>query len=105
MFPKSVRICCLIEVFGGVFYVVKLLFGFLCDFGAFILGLSQIFSFFSFKLNDQNRMLKIQNQLLWRQRSIMESKDHSTRLSAHPTFLLLEPYLFVEDLVIIITLM
>ena len=28
--PKSVRNCCVIEVFGGVFYVDMMLFGFLC---------------------------------------------------------------------------
>ena len=28
--PKSVRIRCVIEVFGGVFYVVTLLFRFFC---------------------------------------------------------------------------
>ena len=28
--PKSVRYRCVIEVFGGVFYVVTMLFGFFC---------------------------------------------------------------------------
>ena len=28
--PKSVRNCCVIEVFGGVFYVVTMLFGIFC---------------------------------------------------------------------------
>ena len=28
--PKSVRNCCVIKVFGGVFYVVTLLFGLFC---------------------------------------------------------------------------
>ena len=28
--PKSVRNCCIIEIFGGVFYVVTMLFGFFC---------------------------------------------------------------------------
>ena len=45
--PKSVRNRCVIEVFGGVFYVVTLLFGFFVGVGAFVIGLSQISSFFS----------------------------------------------------------
>ena len=34
--PKSVRYGCVMEVFGGVFYVVTLLFGFFCWLGAFV---------------------------------------------------------------------
>ena len=61
--PKADRNCCVIEVFGGVFGVVILLFGFfnrsisdvfvLCfldfsvDVGAFVIVLSLISSFFS----------------------------------------------------------
>ena len=47
-FPKSVRNRCVIEVFGGVFYVVTLLFGFFVSEGAFVIGLGQISSLFSF---------------------------------------------------------
>ena len=45
--PKSVRSRCVIEVFGGVFYVVTMLFGFFVSVGALIKGMSQISSFFS----------------------------------------------------------
>ena len=45
--PKSVRKRSVIEVFGGVF-VVTLLFGFSVGVGAFVIGLSQIFSYFIF---------------------------------------------------------
>ena len=44
--PKSVRNCCAIEVFGGVLYVVKLLFGFFSvSVGAFVIELSSLSSF------------------------------------------------------------
>ena len=41
---------CVIEVFGGVFYVVTLLFGFFFECRAVVIGPSQISSFLSFKL-------------------------------------------------------
>ena len=46
--PKSVRNRCVNEVFGGVYYVVTWLFGFSVGVGAFVIGLSQISSCFSF---------------------------------------------------------
>ena len=49
--PKSVRNRCVIEVFGSVFYVVTLLFYVSVDVGAFVIGLSQISSFFSYVEN------------------------------------------------------
>ena len=45
--PKLVRTRCVIKVFGGVFCVVRLLFGSSVGVGAFVIGLSQITSFFS----------------------------------------------------------
>ena len=45
--PKSVRNRCVIEVFSSVFCVVTLLFRFFWGVGAFVIGLSQISSFFS----------------------------------------------------------
>ena len=48
--PKSVRNRCLIELFCGVVCVVTLpLFDISVGVGAFVIGLSQISSFFSFK--------------------------------------------------------
>ena len=46
---KSVRNRCVMEVFGGVFCIVTLLLEFFCgyDVGAFVIGLSQISSFYS----------------------------------------------------------
>ena len=49
--PKSVRNRCVINVFGGVFYVVTLLFGCSVGVGAFVIRLSQISSFFSNVVN------------------------------------------------------
>ena len=47
--PKSVRNRCVIEGFGAVFYVVTMLFlDFSVGVWAFVIGLSQISSFFSF---------------------------------------------------------
>ena len=45
--PKSVRNRCLIELFCGVGYVVTLPFDISVGVGAFVIGLSQISSFFS----------------------------------------------------------
>ena len=45
--PKSVRNRRVIDFFGGIFYVVMLLFYFSVGVGAFVIGLSQISSFFS----------------------------------------------------------
>ena len=46
--PKSIRNRCVIKVFGDVFCVVTFLFGFFSvGVGAFVIGLSQISSFFS----------------------------------------------------------
>ena len=49
---KSVRNRCIIGVFGGVFYVVKLLLYFSVSVGDFVIGLSQIssISLFEFQL-------------------------------------------------------
>ena len=46
--PKSVRNRCLIELFCGVVCVVTLPFDISVGVGAFVIGLSQISSFFSF---------------------------------------------------------
>ena len=46
--PKSVRNRCVIEVFGGVFFVVTMLLGFSVGVWAFVIGLSQISSFLSY---------------------------------------------------------
>ena len=45
--PKSVCNRCVIEVFGGVFYVFTMLFEFSVDVWAFVIGLSRISSFLS----------------------------------------------------------
>ena len=45
--PKSVRNCCLIELFCGVVCVVTLLFDISVGVGAFVIGLGQISSFLS----------------------------------------------------------
>ena len=45
--PKSVRNRCIIEVFGGVFVLSRSFLDFSLDVGAFVIGLSQISSFFS----------------------------------------------------------
>ena len=47
MLPKSVRNCCVIEGFGGVCVLSRCFFDFSDDVGAFVIGLSQISSFFS----------------------------------------------------------
>ena len=44
---KSVRNRCVIEVFGGVFMLSRCFLDFSVSVGAFIIGLSQISSFFS----------------------------------------------------------
>ena len=47
--PKSVQNRCVIEVFGGVFFMLsRCVLDFSVGVGAVVLGLSQIFSFFSF---------------------------------------------------------
>ena len=66
--PKSVRNRCVIEVFGGVFCVVTLLFDFSVDVGAFVIVRSLPFSLMQeqFRLNvvSLNIMFKIfQNYL------------------------------------------
>ena len=45
--PKSVRNRCVIEGFGGVFVLSRCFLDFSVDEGAFVIGLSQISSFFS----------------------------------------------------------
>ena len=45
--PKSVRNRCVIEVFGGVFVLSRCFLDFSVDVGAFVIGLTQISSFFS----------------------------------------------------------
>ena len=44
--PKSVRNRCVIEVFGGVFVLSRCFLDFSVGVGAFVIGLSQITSFF-----------------------------------------------------------
>ena len=43
--PKSVRNCCVIDVFGGVFVLSRYFLDFSVGVGAFVIGLSQISSF------------------------------------------------------------
>ena len=43
--PKSVRNCCLIEVFGGVYVLSRCFLGFSVGLGALLIGLSKISSF------------------------------------------------------------
>ena len=45
--PKSVRNRCVIEVFGGVFMLLPCSLDYSVGVGAFVIGLSQISSFFS----------------------------------------------------------
>ena len=45
--PKSVRNRCVIEVFGGVFVLSRCFLNCSIGVGAFVIGLSQISSFFS----------------------------------------------------------
>ena len=45
--PKSARNCCVIEVFGGVCVLSRCFLDFSVGVGAFVIGLSQISSFFS----------------------------------------------------------
>ena len=45
--PKSVRNRCVIEVFGGVFVLSRCILDFSVGVGAFVIGLSQISSFFT----------------------------------------------------------
>ena len=45
--PKSIRNRCVIEVFGGVCVLSHCFLGFFVGVGAFVIGLSQISSFFS----------------------------------------------------------
>ena len=49
--PKSVRNRCVIEVFGGVFVLSCCFLGFSVGEGDFVIGLSQICSFFSWKVH------------------------------------------------------
>ena len=46
--PKSVRNRCVIKVFGGVFMLSPCFLDFSVGVGAFVTGLRQIFSFFSY---------------------------------------------------------
>ena len=69
--PKSVRNRCLIKVFGGVFYVVTSIFGFFCGCrpGAFVTGLSQISSFFSWTWANLNLWRSKAFSHLWRSKA------------------------------------
>ena len=51
--PKSVRNCCLIELFCGVVCVVTLPFDISVGVGAFVIGLGQISSFFVYDVDLQ----------------------------------------------------
>ena len=46
--PKSIRNCCVIKDFGGVFMLSRCFFDFSVGLGAFVIGLNQISSFFSY---------------------------------------------------------
>ena len=46
--PKSVNNRCVIEVFDGVFVLSRCFLDFSVDVGAFVIGLSQISSFFTY---------------------------------------------------------
>ena len=60
--PMSVRNCCVIKVFGGVFYVVMLLFGFLCECRGFCHRIES--DLFLFLLSERGQFNKEQNQSL-----------------------------------------
>ena len=53
--PKSVRNCCVIEVFGGVCVCCPLVFEFSVGIGVFVIGLGQISFFFSLYLHIHNK--------------------------------------------------
>ena len=58
--PKSVRNRCLIELFVALFVLSLCPLGISVGVGAFVIGLSQIssfFSFFSFKVTDKKRTI------------------------------------------------
>ena len=61
--PKSLRYWCVIEVYGGVFVLsCCFFFGFSVGVGAFVIGLSQISSFFSCtKYSTRHNFLEIDN--------------------------------------------
>ena len=48
--PESARNRCVIEVFGGVSVLSRCFLDFSVDVGAFVIGLSQISSYFSLKI-------------------------------------------------------
>ena len=54
--PKSVHNRYVIEVFGGVFVLLRCFLDFSVGVGAFVIGLSQIFSFFLFLYNVNVKM-------------------------------------------------
>ena len=54
--PKSLRNRCVIEVFGGVFVLSHCFLDFSVGVGAFVIGLSQISSFFSYITNNKDHV-------------------------------------------------
>ena len=60
--PKSVRNRCVIEVFGGVFVLLRCFLDFSVGVGAFVIGLSQISSFFSYV---KDKIIKVSFCPLW----------------------------------------
>ena len=85
--PKSVRNRCVIEVFGGVFFVVTCFLDFSVGVGAFVMGLSQIASFFSYFLKREftchydNAETKYENVLLSKYTSRIKKNRDNINLS------------------------
>ena len=67
--PKSVRNCCLIELFCAVVCVVTLPFWHFCCVGAFVIGLGQISSFLSVLNPHQGSLVKQSSVNIWKVRS------------------------------------
>ena len=63
--PNSVRNGCVIEVFGGVFVLSHCFLDFSVDVGAFVIGLSQISSFFFQKLYESQNCSKWKNARIY----------------------------------------
>ena len=62
--PKSVRNRCEIEVFGGVFVLTRRSLDFCVGVGAFVIGLSQISSFFSYFICGRGRVADVRHRMI-----------------------------------------
>ena len=64
--PKSIRNRCVIKIFGGVFVLPRFFLNFSFGVRAFVIGLSQISSFFSYLNNEVDVMkFSVVNNILW----------------------------------------